>query len=274
MERPAAAASMDDEQKAEALPIVRMNGVAREPALDPVAKEQPLTIFLDDEELVTLLCTPSDLKYLAAGFLFSEGIIQTREDIHSLVVDEPRGMAWVKTGGDKEFVRELVSKRLVTSGCGAGATFYRIGDKVRCSMVTSRASFPPGDISRLMREVQHMAGVYRSTGGVHSAALSDGERVLAFCDDIGRHNAVDKVFGKCLLEGIEVKDRLIVTSGRVSSEVLLKVAVRSVPVIVSRAAPTVLAVRLADQLGVTLVGFARGARMNIYTHEGRVADTG
>jgi FdhD protein len=96
--------------------------------------------------------------------------------------------------------------------------------------------------------------------------------ILIFSEDIGRHNAIDKIFGKCLLEGIQADDRMIITSGRVSSEILLKAAKREIPIIISRSAPTNLAVKLADKLGITLIGFARGRRINIYTNDWRVSD--
>ena len=109
---------------------------------------------------------------------------------------------------------------------------------------------------------------------MHSAALCDTTNIIVFSEDIGRHNAIDKIFGECLLNDITTDDHIIITSGRISSEILLKVAKRNVPLIVSKSAPTDLGVRLADELGVTLVGFVRGKRMNVYTHAGRITANG
>jgi FdhD protein len=112
--------------------------------------------------------------------------------------------------------------------------------------------------------------VFKATGGVHSAALCEAKSILVFSEDIGRHNAIDKIFGECILKDIPTEGCLIITSGRVSSEILLKVARRNIPLLISKSAPTNLGVRLADDLGITLVGFARGRRMNIYTNGWRI----
>jgi FdhD protein len=125
-----------------------------------------------------------------------------------------------------------------------------------------------------VREFQHRSQVYRTTGGVHSAALCDTGSILLFNEDIGRHNAIDKIFGECILRDISVDDRIIITSGRVSSEILLKVIKRNIPILISKSAPTDLGVRLANDLGVTLVGFVRGERMNVYSNGWRVTTSG
>ncbi len=122
----------------------------------------------------------------------------------------------------------------------------------------------------MVKEFQDCSQVYRITGGVHSAALCDTGSILVFADDIGRHNAIDKIFGQSLLENIPTRDRIILTSGRISSEILLKVAKRNIPIIISKSAPTNLAVRLANDLGITLIGFVRGKRMNAYTNDWRI----
>jgi len=128
------------------------------------------------------------------------------------------------------------------------------------------------DVLSLANEFQQRSTVYRATHGVHSAALCDTKSIILFNEDIGRHNAIDKIFGKCLLEDIPMDARIVITSGRISSEILLKVARRRIPVIVSKAAPTNLGVKLAIDLGMTLIGFAKGKRMNIYAHAWRIVD--
>ena len=140
--------------------------------------------------------------------------------------------------------------------------------------VESRTEISTPEVLALVNEVQHRSQIYRATGGVHSAALCDTKDILVFSEDIGRHNAIDKIFGECILNDIATDDHIIITSGRISSEILLKVAKRNVPLIVSKSAPTNLGVRLADDLGVTLVGFVRGKRMNVYTHAWRIATDG
>jgi FdhD protein len=121
-----------------------------------------------------------------------------------------------------------------------------------------------------MRSLQDKAAMFKETGGVHSAAVADLDRIIFFCEDIGRHNAVDKIAGQCLVDGVSLEDKVLITSGRLSSEMLLKAAKLQLPLLISRSAPTSLSIELAEALNITLVGFVRGRRMNIYTHAWRV----
>jgi FdhD protein len=241
---------------------------------DVVAKEFPLTIILNNQELVTLLCSPANLKYLAVGFLFSEGLLRSKDGIKKIIVDDRRGVVRVETEGDEELASDVLFKRFITSGCGKGASFYSAADAQGQVKVESQIKISTLEVLALVSEFQHRSQVYRATGGVHSAALCDNKDILVFSEDIGRHNALDKIFGECILNDIATDDRMIITSGRISSEILLKVAKRNVPIIVSKSAPTNLGVRLANDLGVTLVGFVRGKRMNVYTHDWRIATNG
>jgi FdhD protein len=241
---------------------------------DVVAKEFPLTIILNNQELLTLLCSPMNLRYLAVGFLFSEGLIKSKDEIKKIIVDDRRGVVRVETEGDVELARDVLFKRLITSGCGRGVSFYSAADAQGQVKVESRIEISTLELLALVKEFQNRSQIYRATGGVHSAALCDTRDILVFSEDIGRHNAIDKIFGECILNDIATDDHIIITSGRISSEILLKVAKRNVPIIVSKSAPTNLGVRLAADLGVTLVGFVRGKRVNVYTHDWRIAMDG
>ena len=261
------------EAEIERVPVLKLTEVDRSRLEDIVAREFPLTIILNDRELVTLLCTPKDLKYLAVGFLASEGLLTSRDDIKRLLLDETRGVARVETTVDKTAADELF-KRFISSGCGRGASFYSAADVQGQARIESSLKVSIRDILALVAEFQHHSEVYRATGGVHSAALCDTKNLIIFSEDIGRHNAIDKIFGQCLLEDIPTHDRIVITSGRISSEILLKVARRNVPIIVSKSAPTDLGVKLANDLGITLLGFVRGKRMNAYTHDWRISQDG
>lgn len=241
---------------------------------DIVAREFPLTIILNNQELVTLLCSPANLRYLAVGFLFSEGLLKSKDEIKRIMVDDRRGVVRVETEGDEELASDALFKRFITSGCGRGVSFYSAADARDQVKVESRVEISTLEVLALVNEFQHHSQIYRATGGVHSAALCDTRNIIVFSEDIGRHNALDKIFGECILNDIATDDHIIITSGRMSSELLLKVARRNVPIIVSKSAPTNLGVRLAADLGVTLVGFVRGKRMNVYTHAGRIATNG
>ena len=262
------------ENEIERIPIQRVTKEGRQDIEDVVVRELPLTIILNNQELVTLLCSPADLKYLAVGFLFSEGLLDSKDEIKKIFVDDQRGVVRVQTGEGKELAGELLFKRLITSGCGRGASLYSAADVGALAKVESKCGISAPQVFNLVKEFQHSSQVFRATGGVHSAALCDTESILIFNDDIGRHNAIDKIFGKCVLEDIRTDDRIVATSGRVSSEILLKVVKRNIPIIISVSAPTDVAVKLADSLGITLVGFVRGSRMNVYTHDWRVKTDG
>jgi len=253
------------------LHIQRVTKEGKKDNEDMVTKELPLTIVLNNRELVTLLCSPTDQKYLAIGFLFSEGLLNSKDEIKKITVDDRRGVVRVETKEDKELANEFLFKRVITSGCGRGASFYSAADVQGQSKIESQTAISALEVFTLVKGFQHRSQIYRTTGGVHSAALCDTKRILVFSEDIGRHNAIDKIFGECILRDIPTDNRIVITSGRISSEILLKVAKRNIPILISKSAPTDLGVKLADDLGVTLIGFVRGERMNVYTNGWRVA---
>jgi FdhD protein len=257
------------ESDVETFPISRLTREERSNIEDVVAIELPVTIILNDQELVTLLCSPKDLVYLAVGFLSSEGFIKSKDEIKKVVVDDERGVVRLQTVEAKEFAQDILFKRIISSGCGRGASFYSTADAAS-QKVDSPLEISVDEIFTLVNEFQHSSQIYLDTGGVHSAALCDTSHILVFSDDIGRHNAVDKIFGKCILEDIPTHDRLIITSGRISSEILHKVAKKGIPIIVSISAPTNLGVKIADTLGITLISSVRGKRMNVFTNDWRV----
>ncbi len=238
--------------------------------MDVVAVEAPLTLVLNGQEFITLLCTPDQMEYLAVGFLRSEGILKTKEDVQSVHYDEEQGSVMVKTVREGSLAEKLYGKRTLTSGCGKGTIFFNVLDSLTSKPLTHDVPVTPAEILNLNKGLQERGVTFRETGGVHSAALCSRSEILVFSEDIGRHNAVDKILGQALMEDIDLRDKLLVTSGRISSEILLKAGKLGIALIVSRTAPTSLSVELAEQLGITLVGFVRGGRMNIYTHAWRV----
>jgi FdhD protein len=258
----------------ERVPVSRFTDETKSRADDVVVREFPLTIILNNQELVTLLCSTTHLDYLAVGFLSSEGLLKSKDQIEKITVDERRGVVRVETVEDNKQAGELVFKRLITSGCGRGASFYSAADVIGQMKVESQTIISALEVFELIKEFQHRSQIFRTTGGVHSAALCDTKNILIFSEDIGRHNAIDKIFGECLLNDIPTDGRVIVTSGRVSSEILLKVAKRNVPLLISKSAPTDMGVRLADDLGITVIGFVRGKRMNVYSNDWRVVSHG
>lgn len=262
------------ENEVEKFPILRLTKEDGQSSMeDVVAREFPVTIILNGEELVTLLCSPKNLDYLAAGFLSSEGFLKSKDEIKNILVDDERGVVRVETQEDKELNPDVLFKRIISSGCGRGASFYSLAD-TDSQKVESKTEISSEEIFTLVHEFQHGSQLYLSTGGVHSAALCDRKSILIFAEDIGRHNAIDKIFGECLLKGIPTDDRIIISSGRITSEILHKVAKKNIPIVISVSQPTNLGVRIADSLGITLVCSVKGRRMNVFTNSWRVSTNG
>jgi FdhD protein len=258
------------ENEIETFAISQINEDIRKDADIVVAREYPITIILNGQELVTMLGSPKEFDYLAIGYLSSEGFIKSKDQIKQVMVDEVRGIVRVDTNVEVQSVQGVAFKRLITSGCGRGASFYSAVD-VQSQKVTSEMKISSMEIFDLVMKFQHSSELYLATHGVHSAALCDNKNILVTSDDIGRHNAIDRVFGKCILEGIATRDRVILTTGRCSSEILHKVAKMGIPVLVTVSVPTNLGIKIADSLGITLVGGVRGKRhMNIYTNNQRI----
>jgi len=251
--------------------LIRMNRNTSETLQGEVAREYPLTVLFNDEQLATLLCSPGDMENLAVGFLCSEGLIAAKEEIRHISLDEERGVVRVETSSAGVMERELFMKRVITTGCGRGISFYNFSDlDQKQRKVESALKVTPAQILDLMKAFQTRSEIYQKTHGVHGAALCDASDILLFKEDIGRHNAIDKIFGHSLREDIPLADRIVMTTGRISSEILFKVAKRNIPILVSRSTPTDLAVGLAGELGITLVGFVRGGQMNVYAEAGRI----
>ena len=223
-----------------------------------VVREQALTVYVNGQKFLTLLSTPRKLDALVVGYLWLEKIITSIDEIRRLAVSEVDGRA------DVDLVRdvELPQERILTSGCGGGITF-RIDPRV-IPRVQSSLRVEPARLFERMKELYQLAVGYRASRGIHGAALADPDRLLFMAEDVGRHNAVDKVCGEALLQGVPTRDRMLLNTGRVSSEMLLKGARMGTPLVVSRTSPTEMAVSLAEQLGVTVVGYLRHDAFNVY----------
>ncbi len=251
-------------------PVLKVTGNNVEGIIDEVASELPVRLELNDEPLVTLLCTPAELRELAIGFLLSEGLLREKSAIRKLDVDERASVVRIELADLPPDFSKLFEKRTISSGCGKGVTFtsYRMPTDKRID--ARGVLLGLDDIRRLLATFRTISRLYLDTGGVHSAALSDGKELLLFSEDIGRHNAVDKLIGKAFLQSLPIEDKILLTSGRVTSEIVTKAGRNRFPILISRAAPSCMAVSYAEDMGITLVGFARGDRMNIYTWPKRI----
>ena len=244
-------------------------GVKREQA-QWVIREKAVTLFLNDREMVTLLCAGHHLDELAVGFFYAEGFLASPDDIIGLEVDEADGKVNLRSKRDAALAENLWQKRTVTSGCGKGSLFYYSLDALLSKPVKSDVRVAPKRILDRVEDMNRLSETYRRTHGVHNTVLASAERVLVFRDDIGRHNAVDMIVGHVFLNGITLQDKMIITTGRLTSEMIIKAAKINIPIVVSRNTATSLAVQLADSLGITLIGYVRAGRFTVYSGEERV----
>lgn len=240
---------------------------------DKVAEEFPLTIYLNDVEFATLVCSPQHLTELVIGFVASEGVISNRNEIKSLNMDEEGGYCHIEL--HKEIPTDFFrfTKRVLGSCCGKSRQFYFQSDMETAKISMSKTQVTPDQCIQLMKEMQESSTVFKETGGIHNASLATPEATFVHRGDIGRHNALDKLYGYCLEEKISVSDKVLVFSGRISSEVLTKASKIGVGIILSKSAPTDLAIKLAEDLNITTVGFIRNNSFNVYSHPMRIKVT-
>ncbi len=232
-----------------------------------VPSEVRAAIYLNGEELVRLAASPWAIDDLALGFLYTEGIIEGHAAVRRLEADASAN-AWVETVSPVSL--DGARTRILTSGCGKGVTLTDIGElepiqrDVRITVSATQA---------VVQQALTQADRYRESGGLHTAALATASGdVIVSWEDIGRHNAVDKVIGAALAAGELDRAALLFVTGRISSEMMAKAVRAGVPVVVSLSSPTDAAVMLAERADVTLIGYARGGFMSIYTHGRRIVD--
>ncbi len=243
------------------LPCTRLGPGGARFTTDPVAEEVPVTVTVNGRQVATAMTSPTGLEEFALGFLFTEGIIRGKGEIDSLQVE--KNSVKIIT---KDLLRVTGPKRTILSGCGGSASFL---DPAKLPKVISPLTVPAGEISRAMKDLLQ-SEIHQLTGGVHAVGLCSGGELMAKAFDIGRHNALDRLCGQALLSGIDFGQSWVVSSGRISSEMVRKCLVAGIPLIASRGATTTLAVSLAEGNGLTVIGFVRAGGMNIYTNPHRV----
>ena len=253
-----------------------------------VVVEEPLEIRLEGRSVAVLMRTPGLEKELAAGFCLGEGLVADLMDIVLVrhcgravpdeavegdPLDESRNrvdvtlMQGVSSGTAQDDVVQLIR-----SGCGRMDVGALVENLVA---VNSDLEIRVGALNRLLGQLTRQQSAYRAAGGIHAAAVFDANcRPIVVCEDIGRHNAVDKATGYCLLRGIPLRDKMLVSTGRASYDMVAKGVRLGIPVIASISSPSSLAVELADALNCTLLGYLRGKTLNVYTHGRRITNTG
>ena len=248
-------------------PTVRVEVATR--GAKGMPSERPVTIYLNDVEVATTQATPGDLEELAVGFLVSEGLLRDRDVYGSADVDLERGFVHV-TSTDVAPADFGSRTRYLTSGCGGGVTFSSVGHARDMEPVVSEMTVSAADLHRLVQEMAHAAVLYRQTGGVHACGLARGGALVLVREDVGRHNALDKLLGRVWLDRVPTGDAVLISTGRISYEMAVKAAKAAIPIVASRSAVTDLAADIGDELNMTLIGHARGGKLTVYTHPERV----
>lgn len=233
-----------------------------------VIVEQPVSLSVNGKIWVTLMCTPVDIEALAIGFLFNEEIIDSFAEVKHVELHPNSHMVEVWLNKDVEKPTDW----RITSGCTGGIT--AVTDKVRYRNNNSENGFQitSNEVISLAKKLIEHQGLHQRVGGVHASALSDGKELLIVCEDIGRHNTVDKVIGKILIDDIEVDNKIILSTGRISSEMLQKAVRVGTRMLISLTSPTSLSIEMAEEIDITLIGYARGRKFNIYTHPHRIIE--
>lgn len=245
------------------LEVIKIKGGKEEIVMDKVAEEVPFHIYIEKNHYVTLMCSPENLIELGYGFLFFDGVIKKKEDVKDII---DMGHTFCFQLKETFVPKKEVSERAILSGCGKGSLHTTlIEDYVPEERITKEIKITPKRISELMEDFKNDGQVFLETGGVHRVALGNVEGIICGFDDIGRHNAVDKNIGYALNNGIAFDDKILFSTGRVSSDLLAKAIKARIPLVISHTAPTTLAVEMGRASGVKIIGFARGKRMNIYS---------
>ncbi len=240
--------------------IIKKHGTYSEEIEDFIAVEKRLRVTINGKDFITLFCTPIMIKELITGLFLTEDIFSEMPSEISIVYGN-------------ELLVDIISEEAIltdditTTRRVAGITFEK---KRKIEKIENDFSLDSKSLLNIFNDFQQKSELFNLTGCFHVAALSDGEKILAFAEDIGRHNAVDKVIGYSILNNISFKDKLILVSCRISSEIISKCSRWGIPIIASRAAPTTLAIEIAEISDITLIGFVRGERMNIYTNPQRI----
>ena len=253
-----------------ALPVVKVSGGAQNHVEDTVVREVPLTIHYNKEEVATILCSPGQMKELTLGFLASEGFFSHLDDIHTLGHDCVNNLMRVE-GKPCPDQRNAMNRRVMSACCGKSRASFNFENDVSLVRVQkSSMCITLDEAFYYVNYLEQHSTLFRETGGLHNGGIGRHGEVLYLAHDIGRHNVLDKLLGRSYLLNIDLSDHVLFYSGRVSSEILLKVAKMNIPILIARSAPTDLALTLAEDLGIAVIGFARDDRLNIYTCPGRI----
>jgi len=226
-------------------------------SIHEVVEELPLSIFINGRHFVTAMISPQRVREFVIGHLFSEKVIENIKEIESIQIEENIAKVIINNP-----LKAISAKKLIVSGCGGGSSFL---DESKLPKISSDLKIDTGDIFDGLNSLLN-SDLHRITGGVHIVGLFHKKAIICISEDLGRHNALDKVIGCGLIKNINFKETFVICTGRISFDMSLKCSVANIPIIISRGATTSFAIEIAEKTGLTTVGFVRGRRMNIYTN--------
>ena len=233
-----------------------------QPVTIPVVTEKPLTIYLNRQEIVTSMTLGDQPEALAVGFLLNQNMLLHDDEITAIDYDEELGVVIVRTKRQTDYEARL-QKKVQTSGCAQGTVYGDIMDVFECIRLDNELKIKASSLYNLSAKINQIPSLYLKAGAIHGCALAVEDEPLLYIEDIGRHNAVDKIAGHMYLQGITGADKIFYTTGRLTTEMVLKTVMMGISVLVSRSGFTEAGVTLARQAGLTLIGRMRGARFTV-----------
>ncbi len=234
-----------------------------------VVVERPLTLYLNGQEIVTVMTVGDYPDYLAVGYLLNQNMLRLDDEITAIDYDEELEVVVVRTKRETDYERKL-EKKVRTSGCAQGTAFGDLMERFDEVALPTDAVLRTSWIYALSKAINTTPSLYLEAGAIHGCVLCQGDKPLVYMEDVGRHNAVDKIAGYMLLEGIAPDDKIFYTTGRLTSEMVIKAVQMGVPILISRSGFTAWGVSLAREANLTLVGRAKGRRFITLAGEGRI----
>jgi len=256
----------DDPRLVRPVPGIDQDGKAVE---QYVVTERPLTIFLNAQEIVTAMTIGDHPDWLAIGYLLNQGMLKAGDAVTGIDYDDDLGAVVVRTPGETNF-EEKLKKRIQTSGCAQGTMFGDLMEHFGTIELAAGAVVKTSWLYQLMKKINTVPSLYLKAGAIHGCVLAQGDRPLVYVEDVGRHNAADKIAGWMFLNGIEAGNKIFYTTGRLTSEMVIKCVQMGIPILASRSGFTASGVELARQANLTLIGRARGKRFIALSGEERI----
>ena len=240
-----------------------------------VTMERPLTLYLNGQEIVTMMTILDRPEDLAVGYLLNQGMLRAGDHLIGVEYDEDLGVVVVRTEATTDFEAKL-KKKTLTSGCAQGTAFGDLMEGFSAITLSTTSTLRTSDLYRLLHRINTIPSLYLEAGAIHGCALAAADQPVCYMEDVGRHNAVDKIAGWMFRAGVSGADKIFYTTGRLTSEMVIKTVRMGIPILLSRSGFTAWGVELAREANLTLIGRCKGKRFTVLAGEGRMifdADT-